>query len=394
MLCNRPKKDRRGALAPLGAVLMVPVLGMAAFSVDLGWVSLTNSQLKNAADSAAIAAAGQLIDGHVLYNLPSQTQKESIVATAKAAAIAYARQYAGKNWAGGVRLAQLNDSDVQFGITDAARNYTALGALGGYPNTVRVTVRRDTSANGPLNLFFARVLGIQSTSLRATSAATIFTGSRFQSFISNGQTCGLLLPVTLDIDVWNHFLATGESSDGKIYAGPNGAPQLKVYPCPKSAPGNFGLLCVGPPSASVTSFRDWIDYGPSSSDLAYLTSQGQVPACPTDPRSWIGGPGLENTLGSNFEAIIGRQRLIPLFTPVSQEPYQAAGDQGSGAYYRLVGFGGVTISEVRGNGINLTISIQPCAVLDPTAIYQTSSVTPATSGSSLVTTAAAPKLTQ
>jgi hypothetical protein len=257
-----------------------------------------------------------------------------------------------------------------------------------------VTLRRDASANGPLGLFFARLWGVQSTELSATSAATIFTGTAFQGFRYDSQINGMLLPVTLDVNVWNQFLATGLSSDGRIHAGPNGAPQLEVYPCPKNAPGNFGLLCVGPPSTSVTTFRDWIDYGPTPADLGYLCTNGQLPLSATDPKIWIGGTGLENTLGANFTGIMGRPRLLPVFRPVSQDPYLAASDQGSNAGYALVGFVGATISEVRGNGVNLSISLQPCAVLDPTAVYQTHSVTPAMSGSDLVTTVAAPKLTE
>jgi hypothetical protein len=259
---------------------------------------------------------------------------------------------------------------------------------------VRVTVRRDSTANGPLGLFFSRVFGVQSTDLTATSAATIFTGSRFDGFRSDSVLRALLLPVALDVNEWNQFLITGQSGDGKIHPGPNGAPQLGVYPCPKNAPGNFGLLCIGPPSSSVTSFRDWIDYGASPGDLQYLTGQGMLPVSPESPKNWVGGPGLENTLGTDFDEAIGKPRLIPLFTPISTEPYQAAGNTGSNAYYQIIGFGGVIISEVQGNGVNMRISVQPCAVLDPTALYRTSSVVPAQSGSTLITTAAAPKLTE
>jgi hypothetical protein len=300
---------------------------MAAFSVDLGWISLAKVELKSAADSAAIAAANQLAEGYVLYNLPNQSRKEAIQSTSQTTARTFAQRFAGYNRAGGVALSQVNDSDVQFGFTDAANHFYPASQWNGHPNTVRVTLRRDATANGAVDLFFGRLLGINSASIEASAAATVFTGTAVQSF-RPGK--GLLLPVALDVGVWN----------------------------------------------------------------AYLTTQGQVPVSPTDPKSWTGGPGLENTLGLNFAGIIGRQRLVPLFTPVSASPYQAAGDQGSGAYYRLVGFGGATVSDTDGNGINMRISIQPCAVLDPTAIYQTSSVAPAGSGSSLVTTAAAPKLTQ
>jgi len=394
MCRSKPRENRRGTLAPLGAILMVPILGMTAFSVDMGWISVTRSELKNAADSAAIAAAGQLIDGQVLYNLPSQIAKDAVVSAAQSSAMGYARQFAARNRAGGVLLTQLNDADVEFGVTDAARNYAPLGEWGGYPNTVRVTLRRDASANGPLGLFFARLWGIQSTDLRATSAATIYTGSEVEGFRSDTDVHSLLLPVALDVNVWNQFLWTGQSGNGKIYSGPNGAPQLQVYPCPKNAPGNFGLLCVGPPASSATAFRDWIDYGPSPDDLRYMMDHGMAPVSASEPKNWTGGPGLENTLGTNFYGISGKQRLIPLFAPISQEPYQAAGDQGGNAYYQLVGFGGATVSEVRGNGVNLEISIQPCATLDPTVLYRSTTITPAGTGSGLITTAAAPKLTQ
>jgi len=392
MFGKRSTQNRRGALAPLGAVLMVPVLGMAAFSVDLGWISVTKTELKNAADAAAIAAAGQLIDGHVLYNLSGQTQTDSILSTAQSTARVFARRFAGYNRAGGVALSQVNDADIQFGFTDATNHFQPQTPESGFPNTVRVTLRRDDTANGPLGLFFARLLGVTSASLQATAAATVYTGSAVESFRTTGQ--GLLLPVALDVDVWNQFLATGQSGDGLIHAGPNGAPQLKVYPCPGNAPGNFGLLCIGPPSSSVNPFRDWIDYGPTSSDLQYLVDHDMLPVSATSTKLWEGGPGMKSTLRCNFANIIGQPRLIPLFEPIQRTPYQAATGEGSHTYYQVLGFGGVTVTEASGSGSNMNISVQPCAVLDPTVIYQASSLAPAGTGSVLTTTMAASKLTQ
>jgi Flp pilus assembly protein TadG len=370
---------------------MIPVLGMTAFTVDLGWISVNKAQLKNAVDSATLAATGQLIDGYVLYHLPGQTQKDAIQNTALSSARNFARQFAGCNRVGGVALTQVNDADIEFGFTDAANHYSRSSPTSGYPNTVRVTLRRDKTANGPLNLFFARMLGVSTTSLQATSAATIFTAS-VESFGTRGQ--GLLLPVALDVNVWNQFLASGQSADGVIYAGPNGAAQLKIYPCPENAPGNFGLLCIGPPSSSVNPFRDWIDYGPTSADILYLLDHNMLAVSAAAAKLWEGGPGLKSTLVSNFAGILGRPRLIPLFEPISRSPYQAASGEGSHTYYQIVGFGGVTVTEATGNGSNMDIAVQPCATLDPTAVYQRSTVAPAGNGAVLITTAVAPKLTQ
>ncbi len=143
---------RRGGVAPLTALLLIPLLGLVAFAVDMGWIVLTQSDLQNAADSAALAAAGQLMNGYVMYNLPNQSANQlSILNTAEAGATASAKQFAGLNAAGGVSSLTLLNSDIQFGFTDANGVYTASSANSTtYPNTVKVTVRRDSTANTAL----------------------------------------------------------------------------------------------------------------------------------------------------------------------------------------------------------------------------------------------------
>ena len=94
---------RAAAIAPLTAVLLIPLLAMVAFAVDIGWISLTQSDLQNAADAAALAAAGQMTNGFVSYNLPGQTaaNQNSILNTSEASARTFAKHYAGYNAAGG-----------------------------------------------------------------------------------------------------------------------------------------------------------------------------------------------------------------------------------------------------------------------------------------------------
>ena len=48
--------------------------------------------------------------------------------------------------------------------------------------------------------------------------------------------------MTVDVNSWNNFLATGKSSDGSIHNDGNGLPQMQIYPSPSLAPGNFGML--------------------------------------------------------------------------------------------------------------------------------------------------------
>jgi hypothetical protein len=74
---------------------------------------------------------------------------------------------------------------------------------------------------------------------------------------------------------------------------------------------------------------------------------------------------------------MGVPNLIPLFIPQSAPSgmqalatggYQAAAGTGQGATYSIVGFVGVTISQADGSGSSMNISIQPYAVVDPTAV--------------------------
>ena len=381
---------------PLAVLILVPLLGMLALSVDLGWITATQSELQNAADSAALAAAGQMIDGYTLYNLPTQANKAAILATAEQNAVTYAQQFASYNGAGDVSSLALNAGDVTFGFTNSSGAFTPAPTFTGYPNTVKVTVRRDSSANGPLGLFFAAAIGTANISLTATASATVYASSAnngFTGFNSSAPGNGSFMPLVLDDNVWNTFLATGVSSDGTVHAGPNGSPQLNVYPNPGNAPGNFGLLNIGPPISNAPDFSTWIRNGPTSSDLAYLTNNNLVPVSVANPKLWEGGPGLKSTLVDDFQSIMNTPRSIVLFTPVSTSPYIAASGQGSNTFYKIVGFAGVTVTQATGHGSNMDISIQPTSVFDATMNYTSTSIGPAGSQSTLNTTFIEPKLT-
>jgi len=392
MKCSRKTgSSRRGAVAVLVAVLLIVFFALMAFAIDVGWMYLTKAELQDAADSAALAGASQFAGGYVQYNLPGQAPQQSILSTSESTASSFAQQFSAANSAGGVCSLTLNAADIQFGFTDSNGNYTT--PCSGYPNTIKVTVRRDSSANGPLELFLATVLGMSQTTMTATAAATATAGN-ISSFNPGLGLNSLLLPVTLDVNQWNQFMATGQSPDGNTYYGPNGAPQLQVYPSPGNAPGNFGLICPGPPASSAPQFSNWITNGPSPSDLQYLLSNGLAGASWLSPEEWAGGPGLKSYLTSAFQGIIGEPRLLPVFEPVSTSPYQAASGSGSNSYYQVVGFVGVVITSVSGNGSNMNISVQPAAVEDPTAVYDYSTVAPLGTTSSVMTTAAPAQLSQ
>src|SRR5690349_21608606 len=92
---------RAGVIAPLTALLLIGLIGMTAFAVDLGYVVLVESDLHNAADSAALAGTDALQTYFVQWNLAGVntgkkggTSQATLVANGETAARAAAKQFA------------------------------------------------------------------------------------------------------------------------------------------------------------------------------------------------------------------------------------------------------------------------------------------------------------
>jgi Putative Flp pilus-assembly TadE/G-like len=390
-MCNPSTKTRRrGAVTPLIALLLVFLLGMVGFSVDLGYVALAQTELQSAADCAALAGCGPLMQGFVQYNLPGQStyNQAAILSSTLRSARTSAKTYAAYNAAGGASSLALNDSDIEFGFTDASNNYTPMPTYTGFPNTCKVTMRRDSTANGAVSLFFAPVLGITSQNLKASAAATLFAGS-LNSFSAPPRSH--ILPATYDINAWNTFLQTGQDPDGNITVDASGNPEIQVYPS-LFAPGNFGQLSLDDTHVGEPTEANWVQNGISSSDLSALVSANLIPLSSHDSTkwNWIGDTGMKQSLVSTIDSYAGTTFYMPLFKPYSTSPYSPGVAQGSQYCYQIVQFVGVKLMP----GSNGAVIVEPTGVIDPNALY--SSITPAGTGTqgTSVTTFTAPKLTQ
>jgi len=212
---------KKGAVAPLMAVLMLPLLGMLAFSIDVGYLVLVQTDLQNAADAGALAGAERLQDLFVEYYVPGQTYQSQILdyttgnVSPSGAVLGLptaltpttgspmwnAEKYAQLNTAGGVNIA-VQDVDVSFGYTDSSGNYSS--TYTGFPNTVQVITRRDDTMNTPVGLFFGPVFNKSSQGMTATARATIYTGdvSSLQDITGVGAH---ILPVALDVYIGKTF---------------------------------------------------------------------------------------------------------------------------------------------------------------------------------------------
>ena len=201
----------------------------------MAWITSTQARLQAAADATALAGARQLMSGFVAFHAPQATGTAAIITSAESSAKTYAQSFAGYNAAGGVGSLTLSSSNVEFGYTNSSGSYSK-AASGAYPNTCKVTLRLDGSANRALPLFFAPVLGMSNKTLTATAAATIYTGSTVSSFNTAANINGGLLPVALDANAWANFYATGVSPDGTVHLGSNGLPQAADLPLARQRP--------------------------------------------------------------------------------------------------------------------------------------------------------------
>ena len=160
--CARPRFRRRAGVIVQVAVMSTVIMGFGALSVDVGLLYTTKAELQAAADSAALAAAAQLAgEGE-------QDPEEMARQTAS--------EYAARNKVLGEYLivdmnddvevgkAYLNPATEKFEFQPSAYNHDA----------VRVTTRMSSdSANGPVPLMFANVLGVSESDLSARAAAVL-----------------------------------------------------------------------------------------------------------------------------------------------------------------------------------------------------------------------------
>lgn len=153
-------KGRRGAILVLTALFMVFLIGLLAFSVDLGYMMTVRAELKRATDAAALAGAGALADG------PQAAELRAFEFLARNP-VASRTMLDGSDWKD--RLAELraqnqDNFEVQFGEWDPETRVFSPTAFG--PAAIRVVARHN---NAPF--FFGRVFGHDTFNLEAESIA-------------------------------------------------------------------------------------------------------------------------------------------------------------------------------------------------------------------------------
>jgi Flp pilus assembly protein TadG len=367
---------RRGGILVLASAFLVALFAFTAFVVDVGYITLTKAELGKTADGAALAAANELPDG---YGSGATTTSDGAVANGRSAAVAVASA----NEAGGHSSTYLDGTrDVRFGKyqwDEASDQWVKSWGATPY-NMAEVTVHRDvttssgassSAGDGPLDLFFAPVLGTRRAGTRMKSTAAMLPAVGFKIIPESGLNSGIL-PIALDLDTWQNLIDYAVGSDnysyneatGVVSAGGDGVREVNLYPEANVdlPPGNRGTVDIGPTNNSTADLSRQILHGISQSDLDSLAEQGIELRWDNGPIVLNGDPGLSAGIKDELDAIKGTPRAIPIFSAVS--------GNGNNAQYTIVKFVPIRVmyAQLTGKPSSKRVIIQPAAMVDATFV--------------------------
>ncbi len=357
------ESDRRGTVIVLAVAMLVVVFGIAAFTVDFGFLNVTKGQIQNAADSGAHAAMQELVNGIG----PGATVTSQVAA---ANAGEKAKSMVATFRSGEVASTQLSkDRDVRFGRrswNSTTNQWVKEWGVTPY-NMVEVSVRRTQAAGAPLGAIFSKVLGHSTFDVEAKSVASVAPATGFKLPAGSSSTIDLL-PIALDLTTWNNLvqqIATGtsygfqdqhryNSSLGTVTSASDSIAEVDIYPDANSSlpPGNRGTVDIGAAGNSTNDLKRQIQYGINANDLSYFPN-GELKFNNQGVLYLNGDTGISAGIEDSLQSIIGQVRAIPIFISVS--------GPGNNAEYTIVKFVGVRVMAVKltGGPTQRYVRVQP-----------------------------------
>jgi len=203
----REKDKQKGITAIFVAIILTLLIAFAALAIDIGYYMVTRNELQNIADGAALAACreiGLIYEGldqhqHPTYDFTSHTN--DIIS--KAVTIGNINKAGGAKGIiilpGDVIIGRaVWENDIFKGVDDSLDINGKLTRI----NAVKVTARRDSTANSPILTFFATIFGKETidVDMDATAALTGQTETEpgevdlpvgiSKSFFDDPERCG------------------------------------------------------------------------------------------------------------------------------------------------------------------------------------------------------------
>jgi hypothetical protein len=362
------RHTRNGTIAILAAIMSVVLIGMVAFSVDIGYVLSAKEELQRTADASALAACGEF--GKRLSNGDSETDAAAFARTT-------AVQYASLNHVTGDGITvdsnpcNAPEGGIVFGyIADFSNSLSPFqtGSPNGY-NAVRIRLDKDSSTNGEVPYYFAKVFGLDGQDLHTEAIAGLVHSMKGFQAPADGENLDIL-PYTLDLETWTSFIANNGSdnyrwnpSSKTVSSGSDGWVEVNLFPQGTGSPGNRGTVDIGGSNNSTADIARQIVEGISAADLAY--HGGKLEFNANGELQLNGDTGISGGVKDELTSIIGKPRIIPIFSSVS--------GNGNNAQYTIVKWQGIRIMAVK-----LTGSMSQKHVTIQVAPVMTSGVIPST----------------
>ena len=322
--------EQQGLATVYSALLGTILVAMAAFSVDVGHALVTQNELQNASDAAALAATRQMGVEYLAMSISEQQDMSRALTGAEQGRItgqAMAATFANK--ASDVANLALGRGDIQFGTWDwTTHTFTPTVTR---PNAIQVTARRDSALNNPIRTFFAGVVGIDTMEITATSTAALGT--------SGGPVGPGVADVPFAIST-NWFNGTANCNDGIQFS-------------PTGVNGCAGWHTFDQHPANAKTLRDTID---GLNDGSYQ-APGFTPG--VDPWEFTGGEvssafkNLIDLWNSKKQMNNGRWEW-DVNLPVYQASSPSVCDNPSGSI-AIAGYAKATITTVKKNDIQAEV---------------------------------------
>lgn len=355
------RQPRKGTITILAAIMSIVLVGMIAFCVDLGYVLSAKEELQRSTDSAALAAC---------WEFGQKLSKGNTTTVAGNYARTTAAQYATLNRVTGSAMT-LNSNTSNDPNGDVVMGYIADFKNSASPfvtsnpanyNAVKVKLRKNSSANGEVPYFFARIFGLEGQALSTEAIAGLIRDVKGFKAPADGTNIGIL-PYALDLQTWNSFVANSgtdnyryDPSSKTVSAGSDGLVEVNLFPQGTGSPGNRGTVDIGSSNNSTADIARQIVYGISPADLAALGKPLEFDG--TGKLILNGDTGISAGVKDELESIKGRPRVIPIFSTVS--------GNGNNAQYTIVKWQGIRIMNVKLTGSmsqkNVMIQIAPALI--------------------------------
>jgi hypothetical protein len=271
---------QRGIVMPLAAISLLSLLGIAALAIDVGYLFVVRNELQNAADSAALAGAGALVPYTGTPATPNWANAEAL-----------ANNTISLNRAVN---ADLVNGQVATGYWDITGNSTELNNGSPVANdlpAVMVTIQRAAGNNGgPVNAFFAQVLGINTFNVPARGVAVISSPGKFDP--------GVLFPVAISTCMYqNYWDSDTKSPRTATSTAPLGGDQT----LPQVVGQPYKFIMVSDYHAGPCDSGQWTSLNQDENNVPYirgLITNGNPELLGINDNIWI-QPGTKTTLYSS-----------------------------------------------------------------------------------------------